>query len=786
MINVDYEPLLNIAQKHNLTDVAEEITAVKELDTQHNCFISFIGQFSSGKSSLINNILERAILPQGITETTPLLTYISYSVDERAVIYYLDGSEKTVSIEEISKLKQNAENSDLDKIERLELFLDVSLLENGIILLDTPGINTLIDKHENLLSDTLRISSKIFYITSYAPNEVDSGKLELLTKQGFDISYVRTHFDKIKKSEEDVNAVIDEDKDFLATFGISKEEYFPVSNLEGSEYYKGISKLKRKLHNVATNADELLHIKISSSLTKKIQLLKDTVIKEKEVLEAQKANNTEYIETEKSKLNNDISILNNLMKDVSAKTEKDIKDALDDLHKELLKAENEILAKHKKLILETEFNGNYVKNMRNKIKRETAMSVEEMLKRLNVALNPLLENVNGRITKENFKILLPEDIPNIANAVVITDEEDNELIDLHNKLKEIKAKQNDLQKVIENTHGSAEYEELTKALQAAREEILKSKDELKELGIYVPQYIVEEQGIQPSQILKGIGKIADLAMLVLPMPTPGKVTALKYGAKAIGMAEKVAKIAKSGKTLKDTAAALKTINRVYATQRRIKQATDIANTVRNGINIIKSEEPSVLDYVSVEYWAEAVGKNFDTPPKKHIDTEYERTFKEEEAKIRRALKDKQKREFDIQSKMNKFTTEAEKMTVLRKALIVDENKVQQQLETRKKEIEKTAKKLAITKWKSECAEVFADEINKVFSEVEAKYTEDLPSRALAYQNKKIEKIKSKLEDKLEAIENLNNVSLNDIEEKIAICSNDLKLLELQLKQLTVE
>lgn len=311
---------------------------------------------------------------------------------------------------------------------------------------------------------------------------------------------------------------------------------------------------------------------------------------------------------------------------------------------------------------------------------------------------------------------------------------------------------------------------------------MKSKNELAELGIYVPKYLEEEEGMQPSQILKGIGKIADLAMMVVPIPTPAKTTALKYGAKAIGMAEKAAKIAKSGKNLKDTAAALKTINRVYATKRRIKQATDIANTVRNGINVFKTEEPSVLDYLTVEYWAETIGKNFDTPPKKHIDLEYERAFKAEEAKIRKALKDKQKQEFDIQTKIKKFNTEAERMAALRKALIVDESKIQQQLEAKKKGIEKNAKKLAISNWKCECADILAERLKNVFSKIEARYTKDLPARALAYQNRKIEKIKSKLEDKLAAIEKLKCLSFDDIEEKIAKCDKNLNLLELQLKQ----
>ena len=35
-------------------------------------FVAFIGQYSAGKSYLINNLLGRELLPQGTVETTPL------------------------------------------------------------------------------------------------------------------------------------------------------------------------------------------------------------------------------------------------------------------------------------------------------------------------------------------------------------------------------------------------------------------------------------------------------------------------------------------------------------------------------------------------------------------------------------------------------------------------------------------------------------------------------------------------------------------------------------------
>ena len=227
---------------------------------------------------------------------------------------------------------------------------------------------------------------------------------------------------------------------------------------------------------------------------------------------------------------------------------------------------------------------------------------------------------------------------------------------------------------------------------------------------------------------------------------------------------------------------------------RIDKTTDektliLVTEQPNKNNTLTLNSPDIVDVTgdttdkrTVEYWAETIGKNFDTPPKKHIDLEYERAFKAEEAKIRKALKDKQKQEFDIQTKIKKFNTEAERMAALRKALIVDESKIQQQLEAKKKGIEKNAKKLAISNWKCECADILAERLKNVFSQIEARYTKDLPARALAYQNKKIEKIKSKLEDKLAAIEKLKCLSFDDIEEKIAKCDKNLNLLELQLKQ----
>lgn len=77
--------------------------------------MAFIGQFSAGKSYLINNLLERKLLPQGITETTPLLTYIRYNdelndLSECAILHFQDGISEKISLEEVANIIQKSDN----------------------------------------------------------------------------------------------------------------------------------------------------------------------------------------------------------------------------------------------------------------------------------------------------------------------------------------------------------------------------------------------------------------------------------------------------------------------------------------------------------------------------------------------------------------------------------------------------------------------------------------------------------------------------------------------------
>lgn len=144
----------------NDVDALEELRSIKERVDSGNFFVAFIGQYSAGKSSLINNLLGRQILPGGRIETTPILTYISYGTQEGGRLFYLDGDTEDIDLEAVMDITQtNKASRKLEEIEHMDIFLNESLLADGMILLDTPGLNTLIRRHENLLANSMSLAS---------------------------------------------------------------------------------------------------------------------------------------------------------------------------------------------------------------------------------------------------------------------------------------------------------------------------------------------------------------------------------------------------------------------------------------------------------------------------------------------------------------------------------------------------------------------------------------------------------------------------------------------------
>jgi small GTP-binding protein len=104
-------------------------------DNLENLFsIVFIGEFSTGKSTIINALLRKNILPEGITPTTDEITIIKYGESNEESN---DNGHHHISINE----------------ERLK----------GFFIVDTPGTNVTIEQHEKITQDFIPNADIVFF-----------------------------------------------------------------------------------------------------------------------------------------------------------------------------------------------------------------------------------------------------------------------------------------------------------------------------------------------------------------------------------------------------------------------------------------------------------------------------------------------------------------------------------------------------------------------------------------------------------------------------------------------
>ena len=72
-------------------DIVEKIKALKEKNQSKNFKVLVMGEFSAGKSTMINALIGEPILPERALTATAIITEIKYGADKKAVIYPIKG-----------------------------------------------------------------------------------------------------------------------------------------------------------------------------------------------------------------------------------------------------------------------------------------------------------------------------------------------------------------------------------------------------------------------------------------------------------------------------------------------------------------------------------------------------------------------------------------------------------------------------------------------------------------------------------------------------------------------
>ncbi len=143
-----------------------ECSTLLESIQKQQLVIPVVGNFSAGKSMLLNRFLEKSVLPTGITPETSLATELHYSVDER-IEAFSNNDEKAESFElneqSFEVIKENA-----PKYSYLKVYLNNEALKNSapLVFVDMPGFDSPISSHTHAILEYLERGVHFVILTS--------------------------------------------------------------------------------------------------------------------------------------------------------------------------------------------------------------------------------------------------------------------------------------------------------------------------------------------------------------------------------------------------------------------------------------------------------------------------------------------------------------------------------------------------------------------------------------------------------------------------------------------
>ncbi|MGE4547370.1 MAG: dynamin family protein [Desulfurella sp.] len=142
MVNLEQSILSSIQALKALPLDFSHLSVIENKIQSKQFNLVVIGQFKRGKSTLINALLGKDILPSSVLPLTSIVTIINYG-EQKAVVCFKGGLCKNIELNEISFFvteKYNPNNK--LNVEYVEIFYPADFLKNSVRIVDTPGIGS--------------------------------------------------------------------------------------------------------------------------------------------------------------------------------------------------------------------------------------------------------------------------------------------------------------------------------------------------------------------------------------------------------------------------------------------------------------------------------------------------------------------------------------------------------------------------------------------------------------------------------------------------------------------
>lgn len=139
------ERISGLAEQLQLASLRPLIAACRKQfdDSDRHIDVAVFGRFKAGKSSFLNHLTDREVLPVGVVPLTAVITRLRFGPREQAVVQMLDGSTTPIPLQDIGLYVAEKENpGNLKQVASVDVDLPTLQSLDPLAFVDTPGLDS--------------------------------------------------------------------------------------------------------------------------------------------------------------------------------------------------------------------------------------------------------------------------------------------------------------------------------------------------------------------------------------------------------------------------------------------------------------------------------------------------------------------------------------------------------------------------------------------------------------------------------------------------------------------
>ncbi|SES78392.1 Dynamin family protein [Oceanobacillus limi] len=244
--------------KHDDTKNAEKMLDLYQKTKGKEFVVSFAGHFSAGKSSMINALLEKDILPKSPIPTSANIVKINSGNGVARVFFKHEDPIEYDEPYDMDMIKEYCKNK--DTINRIELSTMDPIIPAGCSIIDTPGIDAADDADRIITESSLHLVDVLYYVMDYnhVQSEVNLYFLKNIQDAGIPFYLVINQIDKHNETE---IPFANYDKNIKQTFdqwGIIPEDILYSSVIDQHARHNQFKEIKNMIYDQFSKHESLL------------------------------------------------------------------------------------------------------------------------------------------------------------------------------------------------------------------------------------------------------------------------------------------------------------------------------------------------------------------------------------------------------------------------------------------------------------------------------------------------------------------------------------------------